>query len=652
MEIKRLLKYGTKQHQYVRDAVWKRKRFSEDKMRDRYERWRTDEEAFIFHMPEKEHDATRRNLRDQGGQPQFTTLKIPYDYAVLMSAHTYWTSVFLGRDPVFQYAGREGQDQDATLAMEALINHQVVAGRGIPPLYIWLLDVGKYGVGIVGEFWDDEKHVCSKIVDVPDEYLGIQLGTFTKEVRRVLVSGFQGNRLYNVRPYDFYPDPRVTMLNLQEGEFCGRRVSTGWNEILKRQAVGKYFNVEQLRKWRHKSFQFTEEGSTYVDRPIRPGEETWLDTMDMSNVELIEMYIEIIPKQWRLGDSTYPEIWVFTLANEDIIIGAQPLGMYHSKFPFAPLELEPDGYAMFKRSMLEIAKPMTDVITWLVNTHFYNTRKALNDMFVVDPTKVVMKDVLDPKPGKIIRLKDEMFGQDVRSAITQFPTSNVTQAHMSDVQSVAGMLQRITGVNDSLMGMANQKGRQTATEVRTSSTFGVNRLKTTAEWFSATGFTDLSYLLVASSQQLYDSEQKVRIAGDMWNYKGGQRHLNVTPDMIAGGWDFVPVDGTLPIDRFAQVNMWTQLLQQMAQAPQVLQSFDLGRVFSWVAQLGGLKNINQFKIEIDSPEALAQQQAAGNVVPINGQTREGSGSNGAGSYSGSPGGSPVPTQVPAVGPSG
>jgi len=647
-ELKKLLKFGTQHHQFVKDAVWKRKRFSEDKMRNRYERWRADEESFIFYMPEKDIDATRRVLRESGGQPQMTTLKIPYDYAVLMSAHTYWTSVFLGRDPVFQFAGREGQAQDATLAMEALINHQITAGRGIPPLYIWLLDVGKYGVGIVGEFWDEEKSVVAKIVDVPDEYLGVQLGTFTKKIKRVLVNGYHGNRLYNVRPYDFYPDPRVTMLNLQQGEFCGRRVPVGWNQIIKRHATGRYFNVEQLRKWRHKNYRSVEEGSSQIQRPVRPGDETWIETMDMSNVELLEMYIEIIPKQWKLGDSTYPEIWVFTLANEEIIIGAQPLGLYHSKFPFSTLELEPDGYAMFKRSLLEIAKPMTDIITWLVNTHFYNTRKALNDMFIVDPSKVVMKDVLDPKPGKVIRLKDEMFGQDVRNAIQQFPTSNVTQAHMNDVESVANMLQRVTGVNDSLMGLANQKGRQTATEVRTSSTFGVNRLKTTSEWFSATGFTDLSYMLVANSQQLYDQEKKIRIAGDMWNFKGGQRFLNVTPDMIAGGWDFVPVDGTLPIDRFAQVNMWTQLLQQMAQSPQVLQEFDLGQIFSWVAQLGGLKNINQFKIEIDDPVALQQQAAAGNVVPISGQQSGGR----PGGDTTEAGGAPIPPQVPAVGPGG
>lgn len=647
MELDKLLRFGSSGHNFVKEAVLRRKRLSESKMKNRYARWRQDEEAFIFYMPEKEVDRQRKVSREDFGNPEMTTLKIPYDYAALMSAHTYWTSVFLGRDPVFQYAGREGQDQDATMAMESVINHQIIAGRAVPPLYIWLLDVGKYGVGIVGDFWDQEENVCTKIVDEPDKFLGVELGTFTKKMKRVRVKGFQGNKLYNVRPYDWYPDPRVTMGRVHDGEFCGRRLSVGWNQILKRTVAGKYFNIEQLQKSRAKSFRAVDEGSKNVELPIMPGDSTYHEQLDMSNVELLEMYVEIIPKQWKLGNSSYPEIWVFTLANEEILIGAQPLGLYHSKFPFSVLELEPDGYAMFKRSMLEIAKPMTDVITWLVNTHFYNTRKSLNDMFVVDPSKVVMKDVLDPKPGKIIRLKEEMYGQDVRSAISQFPSTNVTQQHMGDADAMAGMLQRVTGVNDSLMGMTNQGGRQTATEVRTSSTFGVNRLKTTSEWFSATGFTDLSYMLVANSQQLYDTTQKVRIAGDMWNYQGARRHLDVTPDQIAGAWDFVPVDGTLPIDRFAQVNMWTQLLGQMANSPQVMQSFDLGRIFSWIAQLGGLKNINQFKIEADSPEALQQQAQAGNVVPINGQNNAGTGGQ-----QGAAGGPKPPPQVPAVGPSG
>jgi len=126
------------------------------------------------------------------------------------------------------------------------------------------------------------------------------------------------------------------------------------------------------------------------------------------------------PERLGLDDSTFPEKWLFVVANDSVVIHAQPLGLFHNKFPFEVLELEPDGYAMFKRSMLDIVRPMNDVMNWLVNTHFYNTRKALNDMFVVDPSRVVMKDVLSPEPGKIIRLREEMYGQDVRTAITQF----------------------------------------------------------------------------------------------------------------------------------------------------------------------------------------------------------------------------------------
>ena len=54
--------------------------------------------------------------------------------------------------------------------------------------------------------------------------------------------------------------------------------------------------------------------------------------------------------------------------------------------------------------IVEIIRPLTDVMTFLVNSHFYNVRKALNDTRVVDPSRIVMKDLTVPIPGGIIRL--------------------------------------------------------------------------------------------------------------------------------------------------------------------------------------------------------------------------------------------------------
>jgi len=45
----------------------------------------------------------------------------------------------------------------------------------------------------------------------------------------------------------------------------------------------------------------------------------------------------------------------------------------------------------------------------------------------------------------------------------------------------------------------------------------------------------------------------------------------------------------------------------------------MGKLFAWVAQLAGLKNINQFKIQVTPDQVLAQQMQAGNVVPAGGQ---------------------------------
>lgn len=641
------LRYGTQLHEFIVEMIKNRRDFSQEKMRERWEHWKRADEQFISYMPEKSADALRRKLRENKGEPQFTTVYIPYDYATLMSAHTYWTSVFLSRNPILQYMGTSGQPESAVKAVESLMDYQVYAGRALPNVYVWLLDVGKYGVGILGTYWADEQSVVSQEVEVPDVWMGVDLGTTKREMRAVTVPGYQGNRNYNIRPYDFLPDPRVTMMNFQDGEFAGRITQLSWNQIIKAWSQQRYFNVDVLRNQRSTNTNGDRfPGSAQVPQPFMPDQSAIYDLKNTANVNILEMCIELIPWDWQLGESKYPEKWVFTLANDAILIGAQPLGLAHNKFPYEVLEFEPDGYAMFKRGLLDLAAPMNNVINWLINTHFYNTRKSLNDMWVVDPSRVVMKDVLDPEPGKTIRLREEFYGTDVRTAITQFPSQNVTQQHLNDTQMIAMFLQRVTGVNDSIMGMLGGGGRKTATEVRTSSTFGINRLKTVAEYFSATGFSGWSQLMLQQTQQLMTQERKVRIAGEAWLTPGAAKFLTVSPRDIQGMFDFIPVDGTLPVDRFAQVNMWSSLLQQISSSPQILQQYDIGRIFAWVAQLGGLRNVEQFKIQAVDPAVLLKQAQAGNIIPMrtpNGQP---------GSAPRTEGESPTPSQLPGMGPSG
>lgn len=649
--------FTTPRHKKILDAVLERIKMSRKKMTERYEHFSKMEELYIAYIPEQENDRLRRQSRENKGTQTYTTVEIPYSYAILMAAHMYWTSVFLARNPIHQYAGRHGESEMKVMAMEALIDYQVSVGQMLVPYYIWLLDAGKYGLGVLGTYWEEEYAIVSKVTEQQRTYAGVPLPFMRPEKIRTSekILQYAGNRCYNIRPQDFLPDPRVPITRFQDGEFAGRRTDVGWNFILRRKAEGYYFNIDTLKKIREERTS-RDAGSPQITLPDNEPFAGTNDIKDIGSTELHEMVIELVPSDWELGSSQYPEKWVFTVANEKVIIGCQPLGLYHNKYPYDILEYEMDGYALFKRSMLEIIKPLNNVISWLVNSHFYNVRKALNNQFIADPSRLVMSDIQNPDPGKIIRVKPQAYGQDVRAMLTQVPVVDITRSHLNDVRFIESIIQRVTGVVDAVMGMPMQGGRQTATESRITSGFSTNRLKTNAEYMSALGFAPHSAKLVQNTLQKYDQQKVFKIAGAL--PPGQDPYVMVDPTAIAGQYDYIPVDGTMPVDRFAQVNLWNQLMQSMAKFPEILQQYDIAGIFGYVAQLGGIKNLKQFRINVVDDAALQAQAQAGNVIPMNG------GSSGRRSISGpvaggaapkpgaNGGGTPVPAQIPGMGPSG
>lgn len=628
---------------------------SERKLQTHHKKWREAEERTLAYLPEREVDTLRKADRE-GGLPTYTTIQIPYTYAVLMSAHTYLTSVFFSRNPVFQFDGRHGETQMNIQALEAIMGYQTLVGAWLVPLYTWLYDAGKYGVGVVGMYWEERIEAVTTVAKEPKvDILGNPIpGQFDKVQKTVPVTTYEGNKIYNIQPWDFLFDTRKTIRDFQSGEYCATRFALGWNDCKRREAAGYYTNLEQL-KGKRSDYYASDPGAPQLDRPDQFNglDDSWVSSeedsssRDPSIVRGYECYIELIPKAWGLGEGTWPEKWCFTVsADFGVLIGAAPLGAMHCKFPFSVLPLEVEAYGLVTRGMPETLEPIQNTIDWLLNSHFYNVRATINNKYVVDPTKVVMKDVLNPLPGGVIRLKPAAYNTDVKQAINQLTTTDITRTNLADLQMMFGMGERTMGVNDQIMGMLNTGGRKTATEIRTSTSFGVNRLKTTAEWFGVVGFEPLSTMLVQNTQQYYDTDKQFKIAGDLLGSVNA-RFIQVTPELIAGAYDYVPVDGNLPIDRFAQVNLWRELLAQMRNFPQLMMGYDIPRIFEWVAQLGGLKNITQFKLQITPDQQLAMAAQAGNSVPMPG------GGPSAGSSKTPTSGFPLPKQAGSgMGPAG
>lgn len=622
------LAFPSAKHDRILKMVLDRRTASLRKMRDYHQKWDEADDSFTAYQPTSEVDSTRKNKRKTLGQHDYTTITVPYTFAIIMTAHTYWSTVFLSRSPIYQLQGRHGEAMDSVEAFEAVLDYQRTVGEHLVPLFNWIFDMSKYSLGIVGTYWDKQESIISRIVDEPVTLMGVNIFGRTKKVMQsVPVLKYEGNCIFNVRPYDWFPDPRVAITSFQKGEFCGRDTQVSFAEILEGKRQGRYFNIDELAKRLNTQAdaEWMTSGSPRVNLPDQAN----VDGTDVipgpGFVRLHEMTIRLVPSTHGLSSLNRTELWTFTVANNSVVIGAQPQGLYHDKFPFDVMEFGMGAHEFMKIGLVEVMQPLVDTISWLLNSHFYNVRKALNDVRVVDPSRVVMKDLTSPIERGIVRLKPEAYGTPANQAIHQLSVPDMTRTHLVDIGVIEQMVQRISGVVDDLMGLSSGPSRESATGVRTRTGFAANRLKTVAEYNSALGMSPLIAKLVSNTQQLLSLQNKFRIAGAD-GMRTAKRFAQVTPDAIAGEYDYVAVDGTMPIDRVAQANLWKEMVVQLSGVPQIASQWNLMEMVGYIMRLLGEKNVDRFRLDLQNPQVVAEQVQAGNLVPVG---AEGGGGQGA-----------------------
>src|SRR5215831_17586849 len=98
--------FNSELHKLVVRALSSRIDLAEKGFSGQRDKFTKAEDTVLAYIPESDMDRMRRSARENEGQPKYTTIKLPYTYALLMSAHTYLTSVFFGRSPVHQFVGR------------------------------------------------------------------------------------------------------------------------------------------------------------------------------------------------------------------------------------------------------------------------------------------------------------------------------------------------------------------------------------------------------------------------------------------------------------------------------------------------------------------------------------------------------------------
>jgi len=587
--------------------IFSRARESRNFMEKRFNSWNAIDKTLIAYK-----DLSADDEKTKSKDPNKpTSLVVPISFAIRETILTYYCETFL-KPPVFRYRGVEGRDALTAVKMEIITDLQRFRSKAELPLYSMWNDATSYGVGFAAPYWMRRYGA------------GTPKSPSAGSPRML----WEGNGLTHISPYDALPDPNRSINEIQAGEFFGRVRHTSVVELLAEERNDEQiFNCQYLRQMQRLSV-FKPQSVEYDERLV-------FESQGSQPVDVIELSITIIPKDWGVGTGEYPEKWLFWLAGDALILKAEPLGLFYDEHPIVGCAPLFDNYSMAPVSILERIAGLQLFADWLINAYILGTRRGMAINLLVDPSAVNMEDVRSDEMVKIIRLNKSHWGRGkVTDYISQLKIDNVTSENIPGVSFIMDLVQRVTGVNDIMQGIMRTGGeRRSATEARDSLSNAMNRVKKSAKIISIQTHQDIARIWAYNNQQNLSREQRVAITGD-WQRRLEEEY-GMTADQVPGGEltiapdDFVDFDYNLISSDASSigdenVDAWTQLVSPMFANPQAgqMMGLDMKRIFLHVARQLGATDVSDFLIKPPKVRTMPDKQVAreaerGNLEPIN-----------------------------------
>ncbi len=610
-------------HGRVLSYIVNRLEDSERAMSKFYPRWQVSEKKIQAYIDLPDWERTLKQMNDSGKPPAITSLTIPYSFATISTIVTFLVTAFTARQQIFSIGAKKAEAVKPARNMETVHQYNAEHTRMVKHLFQFFRDGETYGMCVFRLAWKDEKKIRTRRIKV----VGVD-GQETWESKREMATVFQGNEAVSWDPFMFFPDPRVPMTDVnKKGEYVFWRSYSGMHILLKEEAAGNFkwvkFAGSQIPRSKFSGGDSSR--NIRADGEANPGATQRSGSSQGRNyLQVDQGTIDLIPKELGLGPQETPQKWLFTILNKAQIVQAQPIEDDHGMHPVAVAEPYSLGYGFGNLGMADYLGPLQDTISWFINSHFDNVRRTINDVFVVDPSMVEMQDVKRPGPGKAIRLKKQAYGRKVGDAIQQLPIQDVTQGHVKDAELMMLIGQRLSAATDILQGQGKKGGRDTATQVRAESGSAIARLQSQAKLYSAQAMVDLAEMSTLNVQQYMDREFFMEVVGS----NGMPEGIAISPEMLVGDFHYPIHDGTMPLDKVAMLEVWRQLLVAIQTDPVLRSTYDLPAMFGFVAELGGIVNLDSFKINMAPPGEVEREFQQGNLIAaaLGGSNGSGSGS--------------------------
>lgn len=612
------LKPGSKLHTKIKDQLMSRARDSRNETSKRFPSWRKIDQVLTTYIPLKDKEI---QIKEKDSTKPVSII-FPYTYSMLEALLTYLSLAFF-QDPMLQYEGTGPEDVQGAMLMELVIRLHCYKSKVPLAIHTALRDSLSYGIGLSTPAWTvthGRRPIKSSIITQSD--MGQSSEQQIEWIDDVI---FEGNRLDSIDPYMWFPDPSVSSDKVQDGEFVGWMVRDNYMNTLsdEQSSPQEMFNTKYLKHVKDRRSTFSVDES---DRELKFKKTSPPVVSSLSPVDKLYMYVNLIPKDWELGPGEYPEKWMFCLAADEVILQAQKSNLAHGMYPVSVASPEFDGYSPTPIGRIEILSGLQETLDWLFNSHTANVRKAINDMFVVDPYLVNIEDIKDPKPGKLIRLRRPAWGKGVDKVVQQFPVTDITRQNIADSAYITQWMDRISGADQSMSGAQRQGGPERLTKGEFQGTRGsaISRLQRLAMIIGMQYIQDIGTMFAVHTQQFMSKEVYVKAIGrnaeSLINTFGQKDRIPVSIYDLAVNYDTIVRDGSIPGGNFSDA--WLQLFQTIGTSPELNQQFDTTRIFMYIAQQLGAKNVEDFKRNVNriNPTVMPDEQVerevqAGNMIP-------------------------------------
>lgn len=577
-------------------------RRSRNDMAKHYSQWDKNLDTYRSVIVDDPDDRRAKQKREPSKQT------IPLSYAQVNTFVTYVVLLYTQNPKIFEMTATGTEDFDLRDVSEAVVDREVRNNQYMAVLTQFLLDIARMNLGVMKTSWTNET------MEVEDDMPEISFDASGEPVEMPTtfeITVYEGSKVYNISPFNWFPDTRLPMIRWREGQFCADETAFHIAEVKDWDDVygAEFIQPMSRENWKNRGTTRLAE----VDPTVKRKTES-----DDFMVCITEVQCWIVPSKYELSNSKNRELWKFCIANDNRIISAEHLEDANMGFSYDAATMAPDQHSELSDSLSSLIDSLQETVTWLINSRIAAVRKNIESQLVVSQQHIELSDLESRAP--FIRLKKSApAALGVDKFIQQLRTADPTTTHFGDTETLMRIMEMVSGVNGNAMGQF-ATGRRSATEARNVQGGAAGRMKLIASTIFSTALAPQGkrFLLNARQWMSYETYEKILGLSDA-ELTYDEFHADRWYDLV-GSEDFFVFDATSASEK----NFMAQSLQEFAIAlmsnPEVLAVSGLNvlDMLKEIQALRGSKNLDRFKTltsNVQSPPLIPNGLPPGAAVP-------------------------------------